>query len=507
MKNTNITKSNKKVSVIIPAQNEEKMIGKLIKEFNKLDPFEIIVVVNGSTDQTKKIAESLGVKVIEYNQALGKNVPRAIGAYHAEGDILLFMDGDQFIPAYKFMPFIKSIHDGVDIALNDFSWLLKRKVRPHPTAIVRKALNLFLKKEELDIDSFVSIPHAVSRKAVDLIGWWNFADTAVALTLAVEKNLTINSPIAIDVIRNNAYRSIKLIKAQNSPFAKSHDTIIGDHVFGLYTLIQQKGSRGGFQDSLSRRFIFKRGKGRFKKQCVENRSAVIMTHRGAGQLQSIISTLAKLEIKDIILIDHENSGKLLFQNVTILETNEKYVPNLDRLSAAKKAKGEVVLFLDGNQKIDETKIEAFYKSVETTKGIAINDVSYCLQNYPIGSKNSIYFFLNILLKKPNLSNCSLNEYPHAIHHQVLQEIGLESLLIPPLAYVKAVLSGIPLKVPCRVNLEEDLENKNESTFLGDHLEAVNFIINHTNKRGGFSDGTKDRNAIQQLKEVRFYNGK
>ncbi|MDK8210708.1 glycosyltransferase, partial [Bacillus subtilis] len=82
-----------KVSVIIPACNEADSLLPVIKEVQKMKPFEIIVVVNGSSDTTKEIAEDAGCRVIYYEEALGINIGRAIGAKKAKGDILLFLDG------------------------------------------------------------------------------------------------------------------------------------------------------------------------------------------------------------------------------------------------------------------------------------------------------------------------------------------------------------------------------------------------------------------------------
>jgi glycosyltransferase involved in cell wall biosynthesis len=81
-----------KVSVVIPAQDEEQTLGRVLKEVKHLEPHEIIVVVNGSDDNTTSVASNLGATVIEYKERLGHNVGRAIGALQATGDILLFID-------------------------------------------------------------------------------------------------------------------------------------------------------------------------------------------------------------------------------------------------------------------------------------------------------------------------------------------------------------------------------------------------------------------------------
>lgn len=89
-----------KISLVIPAFNEEKRIGacleSIIKNSNNRD-LEIIVVDNGSTDKTFDIAQSfLGVKVVKENQ---KGVMRARqrGVDESTGDIIAFIDADNLI--------------------------------------------------------------------------------------------------------------------------------------------------------------------------------------------------------------------------------------------------------------------------------------------------------------------------------------------------------------------------------------------------------------------------
>ncbi|TKH95129.1 glycosyltransferase family 2 protein, partial [Bacillus cereus] len=159
----------KQLSVIIPVQNEEETIEQVILEARKIEPLEIIVVVNGSTDQTANIAKRLGVTIIEYNERLGHNVGRAIGALEATGDILLFIDGDFSVSGSNLHHFTNAVSAGVDIALNDLNPML------HPpfyvVDVVKYMLNLAYNRPELSNGSLVAIPHAMSRSCLDAIGW------------------------------------------------------------------------------------------------------------------------------------------------------------------------------------------------------------------------------------------------------------------------------------------------------------------------------------------------
>jgi glycosyltransferase involved in cell wall biosynthesis len=91
-----------KISLIIPAHNEEKYIGEALDHALASGGgrfHEIIVVDNLSTDATKKIAEARkGVKVVRENKK-GLVMARQRGLIEATGDILAYVDADTHMPA------------------------------------------------------------------------------------------------------------------------------------------------------------------------------------------------------------------------------------------------------------------------------------------------------------------------------------------------------------------------------------------------------------------------
>jgi len=85
-----------KVSIIIPAYNEEKCIGDTLKALRKQNysPMEVIVVVNGSNDNTFEIAKKNADKVLNFEEAIGVSAARNEGAKIAQGEVLIFLDAD-----------------------------------------------------------------------------------------------------------------------------------------------------------------------------------------------------------------------------------------------------------------------------------------------------------------------------------------------------------------------------------------------------------------------------
>lgn len=83
-----------KVTVIIPAHNEEKTIKKVIGllKNNKLVD-ELIVIDNASTDRTADFAKKSGAKVLSCENK-GKGYAMEMGIRQASNEVLLFLDGD-----------------------------------------------------------------------------------------------------------------------------------------------------------------------------------------------------------------------------------------------------------------------------------------------------------------------------------------------------------------------------------------------------------------------------
>jgi hypothetical protein len=85
-----------KITVIIPCLNEEQGIEKVLRLMPAFID-EVVVVDNGSTDGTSKVAQSLGAKVIrEEVRGYGRAYKR--GFAQATGDVIITLDGDHSYP-------------------------------------------------------------------------------------------------------------------------------------------------------------------------------------------------------------------------------------------------------------------------------------------------------------------------------------------------------------------------------------------------------------------------
>lgn len=235
------------VSVILPVYNESRTLPGVLQGIFGLHPsMEVIVVANGSTDGTRKLAEDMGATVLWYPEPLGHDVGRSIGASYAKGNVLLFMDGDIVIPSKELVPFIKAVSSGVDIALNKYKGPTHQH-RVHDVVLAKHALSVIMSRPDLLGTSMTAIPHALSRKAIETLGTECLSVPPKALALAVLKGLKVEPVHYVRVGSNNPRKH-----RENGPNPLT-GLIIGDHLEALHEWIKHTDMRGGFRDGFTDR--------------------------------------------------------------------------------------------------------------------------------------------------------------------------------------------------------------------------------------------------------------
>ena len=128
-----------KVSVIIPVYNEGKTIGNLVSKIKSCSPdFDVIVIDDGSIDNTADAAQAAGARVYSHPYNIGNGAAIKSGIRVADGDILVFLDGDgqhdpediakllEFIPQFDMVVGARSMGDqaslGRALANKAYNW-------------------------------------------------------------------------------------------------------------------------------------------------------------------------------------------------------------------------------------------------------------------------------------------------------------------------------------------------------------------------------------------------
>jgi len=113
------------ISVVVPALNEQDSIAELYRRVTGAaahwqDEHELIVVDDGSTDNTIAILEQLAgtdprLKVVSLTRNFGHQAAVTAGLHHATGDIVCVLDADLQDPPEEILPFINRVRDGMDV--------------------------------------------------------------------------------------------------------------------------------------------------------------------------------------------------------------------------------------------------------------------------------------------------------------------------------------------------------------------------------------------------------
>ena len=84
------------ISIVIPAINEEALIGNTIKKALSGKNVEVILADGGSDDRTREISACMGARIVMSRK--GRALQMNEGALAASGDILLFLHSDTMLP-------------------------------------------------------------------------------------------------------------------------------------------------------------------------------------------------------------------------------------------------------------------------------------------------------------------------------------------------------------------------------------------------------------------------
>ncbi|HNX28324.1 MAG TPA: glycosyltransferase family 2 protein [Syntrophomonadaceae bacterium] len=155
----------KSITVVIPAFNEEKAIQATVKAVQKLDYIsEILVVDDGSTDETAALAEQAGARVLKLRPNRGKGGAMNAALQYIDTDIVAFIDADLGGCAEQVGLILKPIiNEEADLAIAAFPPAQKKGGFGLVKNTARRAIK---KAGQIEVISPLSGQRAMTRKVL-----------------------------------------------------------------------------------------------------------------------------------------------------------------------------------------------------------------------------------------------------------------------------------------------------------------------------------------------------
>ena len=189
------TKKKVEVTVLLPAYNEENIIGETVKSIRRLYPdYEVLVIDDGSTDSTMQVAIDAGANVWPHPYNIGNGAAIKSGLRLAKGEWIVMMDAD-------------GQHNPEDIARlveykDQFDMVIGARTKKSKTSIHRDIANWFYNKFATYVTKF---------KIEDLTSGFRLVKKSVASQYIYLLPNTFSYPTTLTMSYLRSGRSIKYL--------------------------------------------------------------------------------------------------------------------------------------------------------------------------------------------------------------------------------------------------------------------------------------------------------
>lgn len=226
-------------------------------------------------------------------------------------------------------------------------------------------------------------------------------------------------------------------------------------------------------------------------------AAVVAACNEEETIADVLHELKRLPLQEIIVVlngcsDRTYSRALEIPGVLIVNIPEKLGYDVGRGIGARLSTADSILFVDSDMVIPAEELYPFLSAIDQGYDVALNHLNPLLP--PFKRQDNVTRckgFLNRLLKRPDLGSNSMTAVPHALSRRGLEEIGAEALAVPPLAQAAAILKGMKVapvhtvdvltRNKRRNSLNEGKGNPVEALIVGDHAEAVAYVLSMTRR--------------------------
>ena len=180
-------------AAVVYAAPEADSLRRLLKTLRLLPLEEIVVVLPGDSSSALLAASQSqhGVTAVYRPGLADPDVGRALGGKLARADAVLFVDGVSRVSSESLARFLWQCDNGMDVALNDATRQLGSFNRRPNIYRLAEFLNRTLNRRDLRASSLSVLPYALSRRALQTIGYGSLVIPPHAHTAAILADLRV----------------------------------------------------------------------------------------------------------------------------------------------------------------------------------------------------------------------------------------------------------------------------------------------------------------------------
>ncbi len=197
------------VTVLIPALNEEETITETVKAALAIPRVvRVVVIDDGSTDQTVELAEKAGALVIESSKNLGKGGALNLGLSMMVGDYLLLLDADLGHTAIEGQKLLDAVvKEQADLVIGRFPAKKRKSGLGLVLGLARKVIRNFT---GLNLSSPLSGQRALNKKAIQALngGFAEGFGVEVAMIIDLAKQGLVIKEIPVEMEHRQTQKNI-----------------------------------------------------------------------------------------------------------------------------------------------------------------------------------------------------------------------------------------------------------------------------------------------------------
>lgn len=245
----NLLADRPEVSVVIPISHDAKTLRRMLENVKRMFLFaEVIVVCPAWTRISVPQACSPWVHMISSDSFQTYDQARSLGAYHARGEVILFLDERVVVAPALLKKYVTAIQSGADIAVAESSPpRANKKLTARRNAY--RLLNHLLGLVELGAGTMSQVPYACNQRALEIIGYEGVCTPPIGIARAVKNKLVI--------VKVSPVPAIQWFRAPGATMKKGKWQVLHDHAKAIMSILHEIGRRGGLPDGERYRSLLK----------------------------------------------------------------------------------------------------------------------------------------------------------------------------------------------------------------------------------------------------------